>query len=78
MGVTVGVILEEIQALYKQHQQPCFLYLSSEVIKVRIPGSFWVNILLDKYSFSDQLIFESFSLDIWFRSILYKLFDNLD
>ncbi|XP_042036286.1 transportin MOS14-like isoform X1 [Salvia splendens] len=34
MGVTVGVILEEIQALYKQHQQPCFLYLSSEVIKI--------------------------------------------
>ncbi|KAL3819335.1 hypothetical protein ACJIZ3_005240 [Penstemon smallii] len=34
MGVTVGVILEEIQGLYKQHQQPCFLYLSSEVIKI--------------------------------------------
>ncbi|XP_041999460.1 transportin MOS14-like isoform X3 [Salvia splendens] len=34
MGVTVGVMLEEIQALYKQHQQPCFLYLSSEVIKI--------------------------------------------
>ncbi|EPS66773.1 hypothetical protein M569_08003, partial [Genlisea aurea] len=34
MTVTVGVILEEIQALYKQHQQPCFLYLSSEVVKV--------------------------------------------
>ncbi|GFP79961.1 transportin-3 [Phtheirospermum japonicum] len=33
MGVTVGVMLEEIQSLYKQHQQPCFLYLSSEVIK---------------------------------------------
>ncbi|KAL0385008.1 UNVERIFIED_CONTAM: Transportin MOS14 [Sesamum radiatum] len=34
MGVTVGVMLEEIQGLYKQHQQPCFLYLSSEVIKI--------------------------------------------
>ncbi|KAK4427207.1 Transportin MOS14 [Sesamum alatum] len=34
MGVTVGVILEEIQGLFKQHQQPCFLYLSSEVIKI--------------------------------------------
>ncbi|CAA0826639.1 ARM repeat superfamily protein [Striga hermonthica] len=34
MGVTVGVMLEEIQILYKQHQQPCFLYLSSEVIKI--------------------------------------------
>ncbi|XP_047942500.1 transportin MOS14-like [Salvia hispanica] len=34
MGVTVGVMLEEIQALYKIHQQPCFLYLSSEVIKI--------------------------------------------
>lgn len=34
MGVTVGVMLEEIQALYRQHQQPCFLYLSSEVIKI--------------------------------------------
>lgn len=34
MGVTVGAILEEIQGLYKQHHQPCFLYLSSEVIKI--------------------------------------------
>ncbi|XP_011087185.1 transportin MOS14 [Sesamum indicum] len=34
MGVTVGAMLEEIQGLYKQHQQPCFLYLSSEVIKI--------------------------------------------
>ncbi|KAL2539507.1 ARM repeat superfamily protein [Abeliophyllum distichum] len=34
MGVTVGVMLEEIQGLYKQHHQPCFLYLSSEVIKM--------------------------------------------
>lgn len=35
MGVTVGAILEEIQKLYKLYPQPCFLYLSSEVIKVR-------------------------------------------
>ncbi|KAL8529708.1 hypothetical protein ACS0TY_006957 [Phlomoides rotata] len=34
MGVTVGAMLEEIQGLYKQHQQPCFLYLSSEVVKI--------------------------------------------
>lgn len=34
MGVTIGAMLEEIQGLYKQHHQPCFLYLSSEVIKV--------------------------------------------
>lgn len=34
MGVTVGEILEEIQLLYIQHHQPCFLYLSSEVIKI--------------------------------------------
>ncbi|XP_051116858.1 transportin MOS14 isoform X2 [Andrographis paniculata] len=34
MGVTVGAMLEEIQGLYRQHQQPCFLYLSSEVIKI--------------------------------------------
>ncbi|CAI9767318.1 unnamed protein product [Fraxinus pennsylvanica] len=34
MGVTVGVMLEEIQGLYKLHYQPCFLYLSSEVIKM--------------------------------------------
>lgn len=34
MGITVGAMLEEIQGLYRQHQQPCFLYLSSEVIKV--------------------------------------------
>ncbi|CAI9112451.1 OLC1v1012903C2 [Oldenlandia corymbosa var. corymbosa] len=34
MGITVEAILEEIQRLYKQHHQPCFLYLSSEVIKI--------------------------------------------
>ncbi|XP_071710316.1 transportin MOS14-like isoform X1 [Rutidosis leptorrhynchoides] len=34
MGVTIGAMLEEIQGLYKQHHQPCFLYLSSEVIKI--------------------------------------------
>ncbi|XP_065876754.1 transportin MOS14 isoform X2 [Euphorbia lathyris] len=34
MGVTIGAILEEIQGLYQQHHQPCFLYLSSEVIKI--------------------------------------------
>ncbi|KGN63628.1 transportin MOS14 [Cucumis sativus] len=34
MGITIGAMLEEIQALYKQHHQPCFLYLSSEVIKI--------------------------------------------
>ncbi|CAI0399063.1 unnamed protein product [Linum tenue] len=33
MGVTIGVMLEEIERLYRQHHQPCFLYLSSEVIK---------------------------------------------
>lgn len=36
MGITIGVMLEEIQGLYKQHHQPCFLYLSSEVIKVHL------------------------------------------
>lgn len=34
MGITIGVMLEEIQGLYQHHQQPCFLYLSSEVIKI--------------------------------------------
>ncbi|XP_054805645.1 transportin MOS14 isoform X2 [Prosopis cineraria] len=34
MGLTIGAMLEEIQSLYKQHHQPCFLYLSSEVIKI--------------------------------------------
>ncbi|GAB2240674.1 hypothetical protein Droror1_Dr00021192 [Drosera rotundifolia] len=34
MGVTIGAMLGEIQGLYQQHQQPCFLYLSSEVIKI--------------------------------------------
>lgn len=34
MGVTIGAMLEEIQGLYGQHHQPCFLYLSSEVIKI--------------------------------------------
>uniref|UniRef100_A0A2P2MLR5 Exportin-1/Importin-beta-like domain-containing protein n=1 Tax=Rhizophora mucronata TaxID=61149 RepID=A0A2P2MLR5_RHIMU len=34
MGITIGAMLEEIQGLYQQHRQPCFLYLSSEVIKI--------------------------------------------
>ncbi|KAF5734726.1 ARM repeat superfamily protein isoform 2 [Tripterygium wilfordii] len=34
MGITIGAMLEEIQGLYLQHHQPCFLYLSSEVIKI--------------------------------------------
>lgn len=34
MGITIGVMLEEVQSLYQQHNQSCFLYLSSEVIKV--------------------------------------------
>ncbi|KAJ7956308.1 putative Transportin [Quillaja saponaria] len=34
MGITIGAMLEEIQNLYRQHHQPCFLYLSSEVIKI--------------------------------------------
>ncbi|KAK1306879.1 hypothetical protein QJS10_CPA10g01680 [Acorus calamus] len=34
MGITIGAMLEEIQLLYQQHHQPCFLYLSSEVIKI--------------------------------------------
>lgn len=34
MGITIGAMLEEIQGLYKHHHQPCFLYLSSEVIKI--------------------------------------------
>ncbi|XP_027333974.1 transportin MOS14 isoform X1 [Abrus precatorius] len=34
MGLTIGAMLEEIQSLYRQHHQPCFLYLSSEVIKI--------------------------------------------
>ncbi|KAF9624704.1 hypothetical protein IFM89_012997 [Coptis chinensis] len=34
MGATIGAMLEEIQGLYQNHHQPCFLYLSSEVIKI--------------------------------------------
>ncbi|GMH21453.1 hypothetical protein Nepgr_023295 [Nepenthes gracilis] len=34
MGLTIGAMLEEIQGLYQHHHQPCFLYLSSEVIKI--------------------------------------------
>ncbi|BAT11307.1 transportin MOS14 [Oryza sativa Japonica Group] len=34
MGFTIGAMLEEIQTLYQQHNQACFLYLSSEVIKI--------------------------------------------
>ncbi|XP_048443658.1 transportin MOS14-like isoform X2 [Pyrus x bretschneideri] len=34
MKFTIGAMLEEIQGLYQQHHQPCFLYLSSEVIKI--------------------------------------------
>ncbi|XP_022727489.1 transportin MOS14-like isoform X2 [Durio zibethinus] len=33
MGITIGAMIEEIQGLYQQQHQPCFLYLSSEVIK---------------------------------------------
>ena len=45
MGVTIGAMLEEIQSLYRQHHQPCFLYLSSEVIKVFIPyHAFFITI----------------------------------
>ncbi|KAL5722448.1 Transportin mos14 [Ranunculus cassubicifolius] len=35
MGSTIGAILEEIQELYQQHHQPCFLYLSSEDFTAR-------------------------------------------
>lgn len=45
MGVTIGAMLEEVQALYPQHNQPCFLYLSSEVIKVLACGLFLFFIL---------------------------------
>jgi transportin-3 len=31
---TIGEMLEKIQFHYQQHHQPCFLYLSSEVIKI--------------------------------------------
>ncbi|KAE8698819.1 putative cytosolic oligopeptidase A [Hibiscus syriacus] len=34
MGTTIGAMLEEIQGMYQQHHQLCFLYLSSEVIKI--------------------------------------------
>ncbi|KAL6883266.1 hypothetical protein ACP4OV_010680 [Aristida adscensionis] len=34
MGITIGAMLGEIQSLYQQHNQSCFLYLSSEVIKI--------------------------------------------
>ncbi|GAA0171554.1 transporter [Lithospermum erythrorhizon] len=34
MGITIGAMLGEIQGLYQQHHQSCFLYLSSEVIKI--------------------------------------------
>ncbi|KAK6924921.1 hypothetical protein RJ641_009247, partial [Dillenia turbinata] len=44
MGVTIGVILEKIQGLYQNHQ-PCFLYLSSEVIKIFGPDPSCANYL---------------------------------
>ncbi|XP_074589780.1 transportin MOS14 [Curcuma longa] len=34
MAITIGSMLEEVQLLYQQHNQSCFLYLSSEVIKM--------------------------------------------
>ncbi|XP_020519422.1 transportin MOS14 isoform X2 [Amborella trichopoda] len=34
MGVTIGAMLEAVQDKYQQHHQSCFLYLSSEVIKI--------------------------------------------
>jgi transportin-3 len=49
---TIAAMLEEIQALYQQHNQSCFLYLSSEVIKVSVakpnllPHFVWLVALL--------------------------------
>lgn len=59
MGLTIGAMLEEIQALYKQHHQSCFLYLSSEVIKVYafLHGLQAVSICPDFVGFRDA--------DIW-------------
>lgn len=51
MGFTIGAMLEEIQGLYQQHHQPCFLYLSSEVIKVSYPGRKKINVLLVIFCF---------------------------
>lgn len=34
MGVTIGDMLQVVQLQYQHHHQSCFLYLSSEVIKV--------------------------------------------
>lgn len=37
LGDTLGALLEEVQIRFQQHQQSCFLYLASEVIKVTCP-----------------------------------------
>eukprot|EP00252_Welwitschia_mirabilis_P009642 TRINITY_DN22310_c0_g2_i1.p1 TRINITY_DN22310_c0_g2~~TRINITY_DN22310_c0_g2_i1.p1 ORF type:complete len:705 (-),score=141.34 TRINITY_DN22310_c0_g2_i1:336-2345(-) len=34
IGITIGDMLEEVQLQYQAHHLPCFLYLSSEVIKI--------------------------------------------
>ncbi|KAF2316021.1 hypothetical protein GH714_040816 [Hevea brasiliensis] len=50
MGITIGAMLEEIQALYQQHHQPCFLYLSSEVIKIfgsDLSCAYYLKILIE-------------------------------
>lgn len=75
MGFTIGAMLEEIQGLYKQHFQPCFLYLSSEVIKVWIPFIKWDTLFL---LLSIWVGSASWIADIWFRLILCKLFEKFD
>lgn len=81
MGVTVGVMLEEIQALYKQHQQPCFLYLSSEVIKVLIYStsleSYFYRLPYISYIWKLFQIFGSDpSCTSYLKALIESLFNN--
>ncbi|PKA55080.1 hypothetical protein AXF42_Ash003717 [Apostasia shenzhenica] len=60
MGTTIGAMLEEIQALYQQHNQSCFLYLSSEVIKIfgsdASCASYLRNLILILFSHTAKLL----------------------
>jgi transportin-3 len=59
---TIGEMLEKIQFHYQQHHQPCFLYLSSEVIKVICVLSIQWNAYRKAL---ETLIFVGFA-DFWF------------
>ncbi|KAJ6676759.1 TRANSPORTIN 3 AND IMPORTIN 13 [Salix viminalis] len=47
MGITIGAMLEEIQGLFQQHHQPCFLYLASEIFGSDPSCAYYLNNLIE-------------------------------